>query len=366
MSIAAEADCPDGCGYLASRCQCEPPETMPATPTNPVAAVAPVASDDRPAWQRRTAWSGPDLLATDFPPLRWAVPHLIPEGLSLLVGAPKVGKSWAALDVALAVAAGGRALGALPVESGRVLYLALEDGPRRLADRLRLLLGDGEPAPHSFTAYTEWSRGIDAVRDVAEWLDAHPDARLVVVDVLAKVRHRHGNGGDRYADDYADLSPWQLLATRYRVAVLLLHHDRKADAADFVDAVSGTHGVAGSADSVLRLTRDRMENYGSLSLTGRDVPEREVSLVRAGPAWVAHDGPPPDANLGDRSRDVLDLVTRNGETTPAKVAAALDLPPNQARVYLGRLADSGRLVKRGRGIYATPATDATAFGEDDA
>ncbi len=98
-------------------------------------------------------WSGPELLAEEFPPLRWIVPDLIPAGLSLLVGAPKVGKSWAALDVALAVAAGGKALGGIAVEAGGVLYLALEDGPRRVADRMRLLLGSDGPSArfHAFT-----------------------------------------------------------------------------------------------------------------------------------------------------------------------------------------------------------------------
>ena len=141
--------------------------------------------------------------------------------------------------------------------------------------------------------------------------------------------------------------------------MLLLHHDRKAEAADFVDAVSGTHGVAGSADSVLRLARDRMENYGTLSLTGRDVPEREVALVRAGPTWVAHDGPVPDGSLGERSRDVLELVAQLGEVAPADVAEKLDIPADQVRTYLARLVQSGRLVKRGRGLYATVATDVT-------
>lgn len=332
---------------------------------DPVASVATVelseGDDDRPAWQRRKGWTVAELLATEFPPMRMAVPGLLAEGLSLLVGAPKVGKSWLALDIALAVAAGGHALGALPVEKGGVLYLALEDGPRRVKDRIRLLIGEGARAPDALKVYNDWSRGVDAPRDVADYLDTHQGVRLVVVDVLAKVRQRRGGNGDRYADDYADLTPWQQLATHYGVAVLLLHHDRKAEAADFVDAVSGTHGVAGSADSVLHLVRARMENYGTLSLTGRDVMEREVALMRAGPAWVAHDGPVPDGSLGERSREVLEMVAQRGEVTPAEVAAALDMPANQAAVYLSRLVESGRLVKRGRGRYAIPTdtTDAT-------
>ena len=68
----------------------------------------------------------------EFPPLRYAVPGVIPEGSVLVAGAPKIGKSWMCLDAGLAVATGGRTLG-LPVGDSRpVLYLALEYGDRRL------------------------------------------------------------------------------------------------------------------------------------------------------------------------------------------------------------------------------------------
>jgi len=49
------------------------------------------------------------LVAKQFREPRWAVPDLVPEGLGLLAGKPKTGKSWLALDLGIAVAAGGRA-----------------------------------------------------------------------------------------------------------------------------------------------------------------------------------------------------------------------------------------------------------------
>lgn len=162
-------------------------------------------------------WTGPELLAHEFPPLRWIVPGLVPAGLSLLVGAPKVGKSWAALDVALAVAAGGRALGGIGVEAGGVLYLALEDGPRRVADRMRMLLGT-RAASKRFHAFTDWPHGVDAARATWQWCTDHPDIRLVVVDTLARVRPQRSKGGNSYDEDTAALIPWQELAERFKVA----------------------------------------------------------------------------------------------------------------------------------------------------
>ncbi len=86
-----------------------------------------------------------DLMAHEPPPVRWAVPGLAPEGVTLLAGKAKMGKSWLVLALCIATAAGGAALGKVPVERGQALYLALEDNPRRLYNRLGKLLGGGEP-----------------------------------------------------------------------------------------------------------------------------------------------------------------------------------------------------------------------------
>jgi len=80
----------------------------------------------------RTSWTAAELRDLKFPEPRWAVPGIIPEGVTLLGGAPKIGKSWLALGLSLAIASGGKALGSVEVEPGAVLYLALEDTGRRL------------------------------------------------------------------------------------------------------------------------------------------------------------------------------------------------------------------------------------------
>ena len=84
-----------------------------------------------------------ELYAKEFLPPRWSIHEILCEGLSVLAGRPKLGKSWLALCFALAIASGGLALGKKPVEQGDALFLGLEDGARRLQGRLRLLLGAG-------------------------------------------------------------------------------------------------------------------------------------------------------------------------------------------------------------------------------
>ncbi len=154
----------------------------------------------------RTSWTAAELLAATFPPPRWAVPGLIAEGLTLLVGAPKVGKSWAAWDLAVAVASGGIAFGKVPVEAGDVLYLALEDTPRRLQSRLCKVL-QGSAPPDRLTISTACLTLPDGGGEqIGRWLTAHPAARLVIVDVFARVRGRTaGSQVSAYEADYGPM-----------------------------------------------------------------------------------------------------------------------------------------------------------------
>src|SRR5215203_6519675 len=102
--------------------------------------------------------TGDWLDAQVFPPLNYVVPGLLPEGLTLLVGAPKIGKSWLSLATALAAATGGRALGHIKVDPRPVLLLALEDGDRRLQDRIRKLI-PGAPIPPQLQYMTRTQPG---------------------------------------------------------------------------------------------------------------------------------------------------------------------------------------------------------------
>jgi AAA domain len=123
----------------------------------------PVDADRLLATLRDGAW----LDAQVFPPLAYAVPGLVPEGSVLLVGAPKIGKSWLALSIALAAADGGKALG-LDVPKRPVLYAALEDGDRRLQERCRRLLAD-DPIPPEFQYLTRVEPGRVA-DTIAAWV----------------------------------------------------------------------------------------------------------------------------------------------------------------------------------------------------
>ena len=146
---------------------------------------------------RTGAW----LDAKEFDPLTWAVEGIVPEGFGLLVAPPKAGKSWWALGVALAAAAGGKALGVIDVAQRPVLYLALEDGHRRLQARCRTLLND-EPIPAALD-FVITATPTEVQQIITQWLELHRGkAPLVLLDTLGKVMPPTWPGETPYARDY--------------------------------------------------------------------------------------------------------------------------------------------------------------------
>lgn len=224
------------------------------------------------------------LLDAELPEIRWAVPGMVPEGLTLLAGPPKLGKSWFVLDLAIRVAAGRDFLG-IDVAEGDVLYLALEDNARRLKGRAQILLA-GEAAPDRLELWTQAGKlNSSLIPQLADWLDRQEDPRLVVIDTLGRVQG-HGeldakDGG--YADAVEALVGLQDLAAARGVAVVVITHTKKggwSQGADPLEAVLGSQGYAGTADSILVLKRERGEDLGELFITGREIEDQQVLKVR--------------------------------------------------------------------------------------
>jgi hypothetical protein len=341
------------------------------------------------AFDRRTKANGhqPDLLDglrtgawlrdEKFDPLQYHLPGIIPEGSTLLVGPPKIGKSWLLLSLALGVASGGRVLG-LSVDARPVLYLALEDSNRRLQSRCERLLGAVSSIPDRFEYMTRIQPG-QVLATVEAWLETCPDtAPLVILDTLGKVMPPAVIGESSYQRDYRVGSALKhLVDDRPGSALVIAHHDRKANTDDFVDAVSGTHGLAGSADTIVVLARARQEHSGLLKVTGRDVEEAEYAVtLKAGSTWelAGHSITAAvqkavevhaTAGVGDRMADVISFVLAHPDGVgPSEVAEALDLDADAVSAYLGRALKGGRIDRPTRGLY-TPVGSVGSVGKDD-
>ena len=311
--------------------------------------------------------SGDWLDAQVFPPTHWAVPGILPEGFGLLTGAPKVGKSWLVLGFALAVASGGVALGGIALCKPRpVLYLALEDGESRLQSRSRQLLGLG-PIPALMDVVTDVDmRSVLPL--IGLWLDQHRGQNpLVALDTLGKVMPPALPGEGAYGRDYR-VGGWLKGIVREHPGstLLVVHHVRKVTADDWMDSTSGTNGLNGSADFTVNIHRARNQADALLRVTGRDVLEAEYAVTTSAGAWTLVGSDLAEAarnatqvrataGLGDSSAAIVDFVTGYGQpVAPKDVEAALQMP--DARRYLARLAEAGRLIKVGRGLYASTST----------
>ena len=194
---------------------------------------------------------------TVFDPLRWIVPDLLPEGFTLFIGKPKAGKSWMALDLAIAVATGGKFLDR-DCEQGDVLGMFLEDTKRRIQGRMTSMIGiEKVKWPSCLMLATEWPRlddgGLDMIRD---WVLSVKKPRLVIVDILEKVRPSENGKKTLYANDYAAVTELQKLAGELQISILVIHHQRKAGADNLMDTISGTGGLGGGCDAIMLLGDD--------------------------------------------------------------------------------------------------------------
>lgn len=301
-----------------------------------------------------------DLRTKVFPPIKWAVPDMIPSGLSILGGAPKTGKSILALQLALGVAIGGYAFGKIPVAQGDVLYLALEDNPRRLQDRIIAsnAVSDEDDLSRLTLAYTVPRQHEGGIEFIDWWLQEHPNARLIIIDTLQRFRKQLSNKANVYAEDYDVISEIKALADKYDVAFLLLHHLKKVNpkleiAMDWIDLFSGSAGISGSADALFVLKRARQSVHGTLYRTGRDVEEKEFALKLDGFGWFLDENVEAIV-LPTWKKQILDFLKEHMAVTAIGLAAAYNLSHNTAKQNLARFAKEGSIIKVGYGEYSLP------------
>lgn len=304
----------------------------------------------------RTSWSAIDLLAYEFPEPRWAVPGLLAEGANLLAGAPKVGKSWFAYGIAVAVASGGRAVGKIKVDPGPVLYLALEDTPRRLQSRLRMILNGAAP-PDGLELELRCERFPDGLERVRRFHAEHSQMRLAVIDVLARVRPVKGDRDSAYDADYDAMRHVKDLADELGICILVVHHTRKAASEDFLDDVSGTQGIAGGADAVLVLKRGRGKADATLKVTGRDIEEAEhaLSFDPTCGLWSMLEGEADDYRLSDTRRTVLTYLRERGASTPKVIHEKTGIAYETVKKTTQRMLNDGQLDSA-EGAYWDPET----------
>lgn len=275
-----------GAKALAEQGYGEQTETFKMKGGRPGAATftVPTAGLDEPEY-----WTHDTLMGAKFQPQPWLIEGLIAdESLNILGGVQKAGKSWLALQMAQAVGSGDEFLGRT-TQFGEVIYLALEDGARRLQDRLRK---QRAPLGLPIIWYTRFPKLDDGngMALLTELVARRP--RLLVVDTLAAVKS--GRVDEQSSGPMADLfNALRMMAQHYAVAILVVHHHGKTVSGDPAHDLRGSSAIGAAADILLGLYRVRRNQQGDVSDEGMPDPVDEV---------------PPEFWLKARGRDIEDLT----------------------------------------------------------
>lgn len=303
-----------------------------------------------------------ELQRKKFQEPQWIIPGLLPVGLAILAGRPKVGKSWLALNLAFAVAGGGLVLGVFETVKSETLYLALEDNERRLQSRGNMILrAEQASAPDGLHFKTSFAR-FDArgFEDLEMFLRLRSNIRLVIIDTLQRLRGRKGRIQDTYAGDYDELGRLQSIALAYNVAVVVVHHTAKREFADPFDSISGTSGITGSADTLFVLARSPELNGIALHARGRDIEECSLAVEFDGTTGVwSSQGDLSTARLSEPRRAILEVLQGGEVLGPRDIEERTTISYDAVRQLLRRMVNDGDIITPVRGKYQLPVTSIT-------
>lgn len=209
------------------------------------------------------------LMNTSYPPLSFAIEKLLPQGIFILAGSGKIGKSWLSLDICVAVAQGGK-LWDFNAAQGDVLYLALEDTHQRLKERLERIGEENTQSDKLHLAISSLGITDGLIEQVKAFISDNPDTKLIVLDTLERVRNSEQDKS-MYSCDYRDINKLREILEGNNVTLLLVHHTRKMYDPDPLNTLSGSTGLVGAVDGVWVLEKEkRTGGKGKLTIANRD------------------------------------------------------------------------------------------------
>ena len=209
---------------------------------------------------------------------------ILSNGLAILSGDSKIGKSWMVLWLCLKISLGEPVWG-LPTAQTDVIYLALEDNDWRIQQRMQELID--EPPKNLHFGFSCGKLGAELEGQIKGVLEDNPNTGLLFIDTLQMVRDNVSSRVNAYAQDYKDLSALKKIADDHKMCIFLVHHNRKEhDGSNVFNDMTGSTGIAGVADTCMVLRKeDRFGNDAVLSITGRDIEEKRLKLAMRKNVW---------------------------------------------------------------------------------
>jgi RecA-family ATPase len=213
--------------------------------------------------------SAEKLRDADFKNTEFIIDGIIPVGLTLLVGSPKMGKTWLTLLMAECVTGKFPVFGH-SVHQTPVLYYTLEDSVKRCKFRL-------------YKIGTGWNRNLffcEAARtsfDIMNGIRA-TGARMVFIDTFMAFSDMKDNNS--YSETTGKVRELKRIADTMEVALILVHHKKKdsKNSGDWTEEAIGSQGLTGAADCLISLQRKRGDDNAVLLVTGRDISDKRIPL----------------------------------------------------------------------------------------
>lgn len=311
--------------------------------------------------------SAGEILSTQTPPTPFFFPNLLPQGLTILAGKPKLGKSRFCLNLACSIAYRFEFLGQTP-EVHKVLYLALEDHEARVKKRLTQVLPENFKVQSEKLQFAYQCPRMDrgGLQALAKTLEADPEIKVVILDTLVKVRGEKRRGSSQYDKDYNEIAKLKELADRFGIAMVVVHHLIKTKAKDPFDMVTGSNGLTGAADNILLLTSDRSGANAILKIHSREIEDqdRAIGFDKSTNWWTLLGKPAEEYQISQERQEILDFLKEEAEEPVTLHGIATFLGKKKPNVYnlLKKLVKQGLVEKVGFGKYQLKPVEEKTVG----
>jgi hypothetical protein len=303
-----------------------------------------------------------ELMQTEFPPTRWSVDGLMPDGCVMIAGSEKAGKSCFASGLALDLTHGKPFLGRYATRQGAVLYISKDDVWNGAKTRVgKLLRARSELPTGLLDIQTDWSPFSEGgLRDIEQWLLDWPDASAVILDTLELLAPQKV----RYGADYKAIHELSQLGHKYGVAIVCVLHVNKSGFQRGRRGRPWTSDIRGSgtggADAMLGIDRTDDAPEGTLLIKGKAIEGGAVRLhFETGTGvWSALDeaempGETATPALSSQRQRILDLVSAAPDgLRPKQVAERMGETYDNVKQRLWQMAADGQL-ERFQGSYFT-------------
>ena len=220
-----------------------------------------------------------ELSEKDIPQVEPLIENFLPgKGVFLFCGSSKIGKSWLALQLGIKITT-GTPLWNFDTVKNDIMYLCLEDGERRLQERMFKMSREYPDEFHYTTKAGLIGKGLE--EQLEHMLEEFPRVKLIIIDTFAAVRSiiPASVSNNPYNVEYQTVNSLHNIAEEHDIVILLIHHVRKTKSEDPYEDILGTNGLFGASDGAFIFRKkDYTDTDVQLHLKNRDMEERVLTI----------------------------------------------------------------------------------------